>query len=287
MRGFAAGPGAGLLLLPALAWGQLPDCFPSKSSNEAQLFAELSVPLAYSVAEAPLIAMPGGVRIALEGTYLPNIDEETRTPTTCRPGKGPENTDLLFAFPRPRVSVGLPAGLMFEASWVPPIPLNDVKANLVGVSVQRPFPLGRRALMTLRAHGTVGRIRAPITCNDDALLDPASVCYRGTRSDDRYHPNIFGLEGALSWSLAEGRVRPFVGGGLNVLHPRFQVNFTDQFGETDNRKVEVDLTQAALFGGATWSSGGRLALSGQIYGAPGDAVTGRLMASYAVRGGER
>ena len=272
-------------LLPALAWAQLPDCFPPDSSNEAQLFAALSVPLAYSVVEAPLIPRSGGVRIALEATYLPDIDEETRTPTICRPGKGPENTDFLFAFPRPRVSVGLPAGLMLDASWVPPIPMNEVTANLVGVSLQRPFPLGRQTLMTFRAHGTFGLILAPITCNDDALQDPTSVCYQGTQSEDRYHPNIFGLEGALSWSWAGGRLRPFVGGGLNLLHPRFQVNFTDQFGETDNRKVEVDLTQGTLFGGATWSSGGSFALSGEIYGAPGDAVTGRILASYAIRGG--
>jgi hypothetical protein len=159
-----------------------------------------------------------------------------------------------------------------------------VKANLVGVSLQRPFPISRQGLMTVRAHGTFGVVQAPITCNDEALQDPTSVCYQGTRSDDRYHPNIFGLEGALSWPLGSGRVRPFVGGGLNILHPRFQVNFTDQFGQVDNRKVEVNLTQGTLFGGASWSSGDRLALSGEIYGAPGDAVTARLVASYGIRG---
>jgi hypothetical protein len=283
MRGLTAGLGAALLL-PTLAWSQLPDCFPSKSSNEAQLFAALSVPLAYSTAESPRMARPGEVRVGLEGTYLPNIDAETRTPRTCRPGKGPENANLLSVLPRPRVSVGFPGGLMLQASWVPPIPLNGVRANLVGLSLQRAFPLAERApLLTLRAHGAFGGIRAPITCNDAALQDPASVCYQGTRSDDRYHPNIFGFEGALSWSLGDGRVRPFVGGGLNVLHPRFQVNFADQFGVTDNRKVEVDLTRGVLFGGLTWTPREGLGLSGQIYGAPGDAVTGRVMASNALR----
>jgi hypothetical protein len=219
----------------------------------------------------------------VEATYLPNIDEEIRTPTICRPGKGPENTDLLFAFPRPRVSVGLPGGFLAQASWVPPITLSGVKANLVGLSLQRSMEVGREGtLITVRAHGTFGLVRAPITCNDDALTDETSVCYQGTRSDDRYHPNTFGVEGVGSWSLGNGRIRPFLGAGLNVLHPRFQVNFTDQFGEADNRKVEVNLTRAALFAGATWVPVPGWGFSGQVYSAPGDAVTGRLTVSYGL-----
>jgi hypothetical protein len=271
-----------LLWLPQRAAAQA-DCFPPDDSNEAQLFAAFAVPLAFSVSEAPAAARPGELRISLEATYLPNINKEIRTPTICRPGKGPENTDLLFAFPRPRVSIGLPGGFLVQASWVPPIALSGVKANLVGLSLQRSFGIGEQGtLVTVRAHGALGLIRAPITCNDEALNDQTSVCYQGTRSDDRYHPNTFGAEGVASWSLGNGRVRPFVGAGLNVLHPRFQVNFTDQFGETDNRRVEVNLTRAALFGGATWVPVPDWGLSGQVYSTPGDAVTGRLTLSYGL-----
>ena len=274
-----------VLFLPQRVWAQ-GDCFPPKDSHEAQLFAALAVPLAFSLAEAPQESPPGVVRIGLEATYQPGIDAEIRTPTICRPGKGPENVDLLFAVPRPRVSVSLPAGLLLEASWVPPVRLNQVKANLLGLSLQRSFPIARQATMlTVRAHAAFGLIQAPITCNDEALGDPTSECFQGTRSDDRYHPNTFGVEGAASWSLGGGRVRPFLGGGLNILHPRFQVNFTNQFGSTDNRKVTVDLTRGALFGGGTWVPTGGLGLTGEIYAAPGDAVTGRVMASYAIRSG--
>lgn len=262
------------------------DCFPSKDSNEAQLFAALAVPLAFSIAEAPAPTTPSQVRVALEATYLPNIDAEIRTPTICRPDKGPENTDLLFAFPRPRISVSLPAQLLLEASWVPPVRINGVKANLVGLSLQRSFQVAKQGtFVTLRTHGAFGLIRAPITCSEEALQDDTSECFQGTRSDDRYHPNTFGVEAALAWSLGQGQVRPFVGGGLNVLHPRFQVNFTNQAGQTDNRKVEVDLTRGALFAGATWMPAGGFALSGQIYSSPGDAVTGRVTASYSIARG--
>lgn len=271
-----------LLSLPQSAWGQ-GDCFPPKDSHEAQVFAALSVPLTFSLVEAPAAVVPGAVRLGLEVTYIPGIDSEIRTPTICRPGKGPENTDLLFALPRPRVSVGLPAGLLLQASWVPPVRVNGVRANLIGLSLQRSFPLGLEAAsLTVRGHGTFGLIEAPITCDDEALEDPTSECFQGTLSEDRYHPNIFGAEGVVSWSLAHGEVCPFVGGGLNILHPRFQVNFTNQFGETDNRKVEVDLTRGVLFAGATWVPSRALALSGEIYSSPTDAVTGRVTISYGM-----
>jgi hypothetical protein len=224
--------------------------------------------------------------VAIEATYLPKIDAELRTPTICRPGKGPENTDLLFALPRPRAALGLPAGFVLEGSWIPPIRVSGVKANLVGLSLQRSFFVTPRStLLAFRVHGTLGLIQAPVTCDDAALQDASSECFQGTRSDDRYHPNTFGVEGAISWALAAGRLRPFLGAGFNLLHPRFQVNFTNRFGSTDNRKVEVDLARAVLFGGATWMPGLGFGLSGEIYSAPADAVTGRLVVSYTVRGG--
>ncbi|MDQ3137423.1 MAG: hypothetical protein M3Q93_07540 [Gemmatimonadota bacterium] len=259
-------------------------CRPTSDSHEAQLLAALAVPLAYGTVEAPAVPVPGAVRVALEVTYLPDVDEVIRTATQCRPGKGPEHTDLLFAFPRPRVMVGLPAGLLVEASWIPPVRLNGVQSHLVGLSVARGFVLGGRgSRLTLRAHSTFGRIRAAITCPDEELENTQSECFEGTRSDDRYHPTTFGAEGVLGWSLGEGRLRPFVGAGLNLLRPRFQVNFTDRFGTLDDTRVEVNLARGALFAGATWTVARGLGLSGEIYGAPGDAVTGRLLVSFALR----
>jgi hypothetical protein len=275
---------AGIAILSQSPGAQVQeDCFPPKDSHEAHLFADLAVPLAFSTAEAPSPVAPEAVRLGLEATYLPNIDAETRTPTICRPGKGPENTDLLFAVPRPRVGVGLPAGFVLEGSWIPPVRLNGVKADLLGLSLERGIPLGQAgSQLSLRVHAAFGLIRAPVVCNDAALQDPNSECFQGTRSDDRYHPNTFGAEGVVSWPIDGGRFRPFLGGGLNILHPRFQVNFTNQFGFTDNRKVEVDLTRGAILAGATWAAVRGLAVTGEIYSSPSDAVTGRLVGSYAI-----
>jgi len=258
------------------------DCFPGKESNEARTMAIFAVPLAFGAAAAP--ARPRGSRLSLgvDITYLPSVDQSTATPTVCRPGKGPENTDLLFAAPRPRVGITLPAGFGVELSWIPPVGLSQVKANLFGVALSRAMALGGKgAVLNLRAHASLGVIEAPITCNREALQDANSECFQGTESEDTFRPNIFGVEAAVGWALGRS-LRPYLGAGYNRLAPRFQVNFTDQFGEVDRRKVSVDLNRGILFAGATWGATPALALTGEVYAAPADAITARVAAKFRI-----
>lgn len=258
------------------------DCFPATNSNEAEVFAIFSVPLAFSPA-GQVGGLPGGaVRAGLEVAALPNIDSRTATPLTCRPGKGPENVNLLPLLPRPRVSIGLPSGFMLELSWVPPIRVEGVKANLFGIALGRRFPVTPAIALLLRGHASLGNIHAPITCDDKALADPASECFGGHRSDDAYRPNIFGADLTAAWAAAR-RVDLFLGVGYNVLHPRFRVNFTNSAGDTDRRRVIVDLSRGVAFGGLTWSATPRMAVSGEAYVAPKDAITGRVTFRLAVR----
>jgi hypothetical protein len=264
---------------PAAAAAQ-GDCFPGPGSNEAKTLAIFAVPLAFSRGGAPEL-LPG-FKAGVELAYLPKVDEATATPTICRPGKGAENTDLFFALPRPRIGLPLPFGLALQASWVPPVRVHGVKANLVGVSVEKAFGQLDGLVVALRAHATFGSVHAPITCNDKALKDPGSECFGGTRSDDRLNPNIAGIDLALGGPLAEGRLRPYGGVGYNRLEPRFQVNFTNSLGELDDRRVEVNLNRFVMFGGATWQASERLGVTGELYAAPADAITGRIVVRTAV-----
>jgi hypothetical protein len=254
-------------------------CLPPASSNEAKTFAIFSVPLAFSPVLAPE-ARPR-FQVGIEGTYLPKVDPAVATASICQPGKGPENTDLLFAVPRPRIEVPLPLGLALEASWIPPVRLNGSKANLFGVALGKSFPLGS-LVGSLRVHGTFGSIHGPITCDREALADAASECFNGTLSDDKYSPNIFGADLTLGRTMLGGRLRPYLGGGYNRLEPRFQVNFTNQFGNLDSTRVEVNLDRAVLFGGATWQLVDRLTATTEVYAAPADAVTVRVAIRAAI-----
>jgi hypothetical protein len=266
--------------LPAVAGAQT--CKPGEDSHEADLFRKFSVPLAFSMAQGPRLGRAGTITISLEGTYLPKIDDVTATPTVCRPGKGPENTDLLFGFVRPRIAFALAHGTYLEVSWDPPITISGVKPNLWGFALGRSVPIGTSTMLTGRLHALIGSIHAPIVCPEESLDDAGSECFGGEVSDDRYSPNIFGGEVALGWILGGGRLRPYLGGGYNIMHPRFQVDHTDQTGFRDRQKVEVNLHSIALMGGATFVVSHALSISGEVYTQPSDAITGRVMLSYSI-----
>lgn len=264
-------------------------CFPDTDSREADLFGHFSVPLAFSAAQAPWVYRPGSIQIGVEGTYLPDASDRIATPTTCRPGKGPENVNLLSAFPRPRIGFVLGDGVVLEASWVPPVRINGVRPNLWSFALSRTVPVDRRGTMfTGRAHTTLGNLKAPITCPESAVKDAGNVnCFGGEVSDDRYSPNIFGVELALGFALSQGRIRPYIGSGYNILHPRFRVNFKDSGGVVDNQKVEVNLSRWVLFGGMTFAPVQGFTLSTEAYSAPSDLITGRVRATLIVGGKRR
>ncbi|HZM28404.1 MAG TPA: hypothetical protein VFB89_13740 [Gemmatimonadales bacterium] len=274
----------GIALLSAIAAAQplaaQGECLPGSASHEAKTMALLSLPLVFSRAGAPEL-LPG-IRVGLEGAYVPHIDAATATPTFCRPGKGPEDVNRLPALPRPRLALPLPFGLAFEASWVPPIRVNGVRANLIGLSLDKTFGKLDGFVVGLRGYATLGSIRAPVTCPDRALVDPLSECSGGTRSDDGFQPNILGADVAASWPMVGGRLLPYAGAGYNRMRPRFQVNFTNRFNQLDDQRVSVDLDRMALFGGLTWRATPVLGLSSEIYAVPSDAVTARIVVRRAL-----
>lgn len=247
------------------------DCFPSADSHEARTFGILSVPLAFTGARAP--GSPRGMSFGVEVANLPIVDRETARPTTCRPGKGPENTDPIPVVVRPRVTLAA-AGFLLEASWIPPVRVSGVRADLVSLAVAHPFALSRGWYLGVRAHAVLGALHAPITCDDDALRDATSECFGGTRSDDRWRPGVYGVEAVVGGG--RGTVKPHAGVGYTHLAPRFRVHFTNAQGETDRRRVEVDLDRAALFGGLTVPLGA-LRLTREAYATLGDAMIGRLV----------
>ena len=276
-RGWTRLAALGCLLgaLPRGLAAQYDACRPGAGSNEAKTLAIFAAPLAFSPGGPP--GHPAGLTLGLEAARVPTIDPAIATPTICRPGKGPENTDLLPAIGRPRIGVPLPFGLALEASWIPPLRVNGVKANLFGVALAKSVGRADGLVAAIRAHATFGTVHAPITCDRNATGDPTSECFQGAVSDDRYSPNIMGLDVSVGWAMAGGRLRPYVGSGYSRLEPRFHVNFTNQFGDTDTTEVEVGLNRIALFGGAAWQLSNRLAIAGEIYGATADAVTTRVI----------
>lgn len=264
------------------------DCYPSKSSNEAQLFAFFSAPLAFSPGQSPLAPPRGTVQLSLEGVLLPDAGSDIATPTTCRPGKGPENVNILPGFIRPRFGYAMGQGVMLEVSWVPPVTVKDVRPNLWSFALSRVVPLDPKTLFMGRVHASFGSLKAPFVCPTGALQsDSTQECYGTVPSNDRFSPNSFGVELGMGWLFSGGKFRPYLGAGYSILHPRFQVNFTDANGVLDDRKVEVNLRRFALFGGVTLQPTRRLMLSSEIYSTPSDVVTARATLSVLLGGMRR
>lgn len=286
MRTLALAVGALLLGAPLAAQDV---CKPGAGSREADLFGHFSVPLAFSLGQSPWIYRPGSIQFGVEGSYIPDASDRIATPTRCRPGKGPENVNLLSAFPRPRLGFALGDGVLMELSWVPPVTrINGVRPNLWGIALSRSVLLSQNGTMFMgRLHATLGNVRAPFTCPKSATVDSANVdCFGGEESDDKYSPNIFGVELGFAWPVAKGKVRPYFGTGYNIIHPRFQVDRIVEGGATDNQRVRVNLSRWTLFGGFTLAPTNSILLSAEAYSAPSDALTGRVKA-MVVMGGRR
>lgn len=286
----------GLALLPALLAAALPlaaqnDCtlghLPD-DSHEAEIFKIRGAATAFGRASAPSAYHPGAVVLMMEATTLQTIDAATATPTYCRPGKPAENVNLMSVLPRPRVIFATLDGVTVEASWIPPITVNDVKANVLGFALARSITAGP-GVLSIRGAATLGEIRAPITCTEEQIaVDPsdpsATECAGGAEpSNDLYKPNSFSIDLTYGWVFAEGAFRPYVGGGANFLRPRFQVDFVDQFSVRQDQKVETNMTRPAFFAGATWVPASRIGLTGEYYVDPGTAWTARFSLQYILK----
>ena len=132
-------------LAPALAAGQV--CAPSPTSHEADLFGIRSLSLAMSRGTASTMDGPGTIRAGLEAVWLPHISDETARPTTCRPGKGPENVNSLAAVARGRMAIAIGYGISVEASWLPHVTLKGMRGNLVGLAVDYVRPVSPTLLV--------------------------------------------------------------------------------------------------------------------------------------------
>jgi hypothetical protein len=276
---------AALAALPASALAQ---CRPPENTNESKLLAFYAAPVVFSSGDAPEMLAPGQVLISAEVVPIPKPDPKIEQTSFCYIGKS-ENTRLAPVFIRPRIEVGLPMGLAFEASYVPPVQAWDAKPNLASVALSRtqqlPLAIGARPIeLMLRAHGTFGHVSGPITCPQSGLqtTDPNAPCFGTNPSDDTYEPNMFGAEGALGYTTPDGRFSAYAGGGVNWLRPHFDVGFVDGAGIADNTTIDVDLTRGALFGGVTARLAHALRLSAQLYDATRAATTWRFGVGYLV-----
>lgn len=266
-------------------------CRVSSESNEGKLLAFYTAPIVFSMATAPEVMRPGSIRLGAEGEYIPKPDQAIEQTGACFTQKS-EHTSLSPVFGRPRITVGGPFGLAFEAAYLPPVTIARAKPNLFsfGVSHAHHFdvgPVSSGTTLMFRVHGTFGNVKGAITCPKSSLQQTSNTtpCFGTTPSKDTFHPDMFGGEMAAGFAPGNGGVSFYAGAGANRIDPHFQVGFTDANGVVDNTQVELDspLVRPAVFGGVTAIVWRTLDLGAQVYSVPADATLFRLMGGIRFR----
>jgi hypothetical protein len=262
-------------------------CRPPASSHEARLLAFYSAPIIFSPATAPEPLPAGAVRVGAEAAPIPIPNAALRRTTLCYQSTT-QSTRLAALFSRPRVTVGLPAGLTLEGSYLPPVTVGGATPALWSLAVARTQPLpgsGGRALLALRVYGTAGTVRGAITCARDhlQLADAAAPCYGTRPSRDTFRPDMAGGEATVAVRALRDHFALYGGGGVTWLRPRFRVGFTDAAGVPDATRVRVDLTRGTLIGGVAARLTRTVDLGAQVYVVPVDVTTWRLGVGYRLR----
>lgn len=267
------GASAALLLsaLSAAAGAQTSySCNPLPAdANETKLLGFFAVPLAFSAMEQPQRVPTGMTTLLLEVSNVPTADQAIRR-TQCFAQDKEQNANLASLLPRPRLIIGLPWGIHVEGTYLPPVTVGGATPNLVQGALAWTGRLGTFAgnglRLQLRGHATRGWVRGAITCDDAALRpsDPLAPCYGTRPSQDRYRPNMLGVEGLVA--VDGPGYGYYVGSGYTMLDPVLQVDFTTGTGFRDtSRVVAPRLGQVPLLVGGTLRFTETLSLLGQYY----------------------
>jgi hypothetical protein len=258
------------------------------SSPEGRLMGFYSDALAFSAVGAPRARRAGAIELGLELSYVPPLSKAQRTAGNDKP----EATNLAPVLPRPRALLALPGSFAVEGSWIPPLPVFGVTANLLSIAVTRPIARIRGVDLVPRLSALTGEVRGPITCNADITSDGsldlevyyADVCH-GQDSDDHFEPRHLSGELVATTTLYGGALAPYASVGARHERTRFDIGvlFPDGSRDTDHPVLESEVTRAFLTGGVTWLAGRWAVASSELYYAPGSLFTVRLLAGVRLR----
>jgi hypothetical protein len=203
------------------------------SDPEGRLLAFYSASMAFSPAGAGWD--DSRLSFALEVSHVPYLDKAQRRPSIDKP----ESTNLAPFFPRPRISMGL-GPWRVEASWIPPMRVFDVEANLGSLAIRGPSATIGAFRLSPRAWATIGRVRGAMTCSSQEMLGHgsdlelyyATVCH-GRESDDWFEPRMVAGEAVVSRSLGSAGSSVYGLLGARVDRTRFNIGVLTFEGQRD------------------------------------------------------
>jgi hypothetical protein len=241
-------------------------------------------------------ARKSALDIGFELSYVPPLTEEQRSVSNDKT----ESTNLAPVLPRPRVSYVTRGDFRVEASWLPPVKVFGVKANILAASLSHElFDIGS-ARVVGRLAGMTGIVKGPITCNEDFPKKGfdnqeyyRKVCY-SNESEDHFKPRHVMGELIVSPVPSErpGRFRPYLGAGARWEHTEFDIGVqkpvtsggkTVLVRDTDHPILELQGTRPYGVMGTSFRARSVVTLAGELYYMPGSLFTVRTMATYHLR----
>jgi hypothetical protein len=253
------------------------------SDPEGRLLAFYSAAMAFTPAGLP----PDDSRLAfmLEVAHVPSLSAEQRRPSIDKP----ESTNLAPFFPRPRIS-GRIGGWTGEASWVPPMRVFDVEANLGAISVAGPSIRAGAFEVSPRLWGVVGRVRGAMTCSTREMIGRGpdlelyynTVCH-GRESDDWFEPRMVGGEIVATRPL--GGASTYLLLGARIDRTRFDIGVMTPFGERDQDHpiLQLRTTRPHAAAGASWRVRREVSAGAELFYAPGSLLTARVSGRWTAR----
>ncbi len=236
--------------------------------------------VAYSSIGVSTPTAPWEISAGVELSYLPRLSKAERSAGFDKP----ESSNLSPVLPRPRIGVTTPGALRVELSWLPPIRVFGAKATLYSAALSRTVATPYGIAVTSRIAITGGRVRGPITCNDDLLTGTESegiyfrqVC--GNReSDDFFEPNQVSGELVLSRQRRSPGFAPYVGGGARRDDVRFDIGVLSDNGmrNSDHPVLAMRATRPFFVGGAVFDDAKGRRVGAELYYAPGSLLTVRV-----------
>ena len=255
------------------------------SDPEGRLLAFYSASMAFS--PAGMAPDESRLSLSLELSHVPSLNEAQRRPSIDKP----ESTNLAPFFPRPRGALRL-GNWIVEASWIPPMRVFDVEANLVSAAIVAPSVRVGTWSIAPRAWGTYGRVKGSMTCSSETMVGHgsdlelyyATVCH-GRESDDWFEPRMLAGEGVVSKSLGSGGGRLYAVLGGRVDRTRFDIGVLTFDGARDQDHPILQLRTVRPHGalGASWRVRGGILAGGELFYAPGSLLTGRVSGKWIVR----
>ncbi len=212
----------------------------------------------------------GSVDLGVELGWIPSLSKSQRK--VGFNGVKEEDLNKAPIFGRPRLTLGLPWNVAMVLSYVPPVPLFGVRANLFAFGLERPIYEHPPWTLGLRGYGQIGHIDGAFTCSSDVVkFKPGSAgnpagCQK--ESNDRAIQHYGGLEltGAYRFDKLKG-LTPWVAVAGNYLDNAFHVR-AQTFGFQDRTRLATTTWTFSASGGVIYPLSDKLQVSVGVFYTP-------------------